>query len=96
VINRIGPGLVEPEDGDQAVAVDLDCQNDADPGCRLQAMKEIGLHERVMALKQQQRDERALKEGRRTAEELNRKNSAFGPGFAESIKLDLSKKGWAR
>ena len=58
----------------------------------------LSLHERVMALKQHQRDrdELALRNGVLSAEDINRKNSAFGPGFAASVKLDLGKAGWAR
>lgn len=57
----------------------------------------LSLHERVTALKQQQRDrdEFTLRNGVLSAQEINRKNSAFGPGFAASVKLDLSKAGWA-
>jgi hypothetical protein len=43
------------------------------------------LHERVVTLKQQQRDadDRALKDGRLTAREINHKNAAFGSDFAK-------------
>jgi hypothetical protein len=46
-----------------------------------------------MAIKQRQRDadELALKEGRLTAREINRKNSAFGSDFARTVKLDLGR-----
>lgn len=49
-----------------------------------QRSDEITLHERVVALKQQQRDgdDRALREGHLTAQEINRKNAAFGSSFA--------------
>ena len=58
----------------------------------------LSLHERVIALKQQQRDrdDLALRNGVLSAQEINRKNSAFGPCFATSVKLDLGKSGWAR
>ena len=51
-----------------------------------------------MALKQRQRDadELALKEGRLTAQEINRKNSAFSPEFIRSLKLDVTRAGWAK
>jgi hypothetical protein len=51
-----------------------------------------------MALKQQRRDrdELAVRTGALSAEEINRKNSAFRPGFAASVQLDLGKSGWAR
>ena len=58
----------------------------------------LSLHERTMALKQRQRDadELALKEGRLTAQEINRKNSAFSPEFIRSLKLDVTRTGWAK
>jgi hypothetical protein len=51
-----------------------------------------------MALKQHQRDrdEFALRNGVLSAEDINRKNSAFGRGFAATVQLDLSKSAWAR
>lgn len=57
----------------------------------------LSLHERVMALKQQQRDEdeRALRDGRLTAQEINRKNAAFGPNFAK-LPLDFDTIGRVR
>lgn len=63
-----------------------------------QRSHQLSLHERVMALKQQRRDrdELALRTGALSAEEINRKNSAFPPGFAASVRLDLGKSGWAR
>ena len=50
----------------------------------------LSLHEKVVALKQRQRDGdgRALKEGRLSAQEINRKNAAFGPDFAK-LPLDF-------
>jgi hypothetical protein len=58
---------------------------------------ELTLHERVMALKQQQRDgdDRALREGRLTAQEINRKNAAFGSNFAK-LPLDFNTIGRVR
>lgn len=45
----------------------------------------LSLHERVVALKREQRDadDRALRNGQLTAQEINRKNAAFGSDFAK-------------
>lgn len=49
------------------------------------------LEARVAALKERQRaeDERALRDGRLTAREINRKNAALGSEFARTIRLDF-------